>query len=565
MVGCALGILWVVSASAAQPDANIPQLRRHGGATQLFVDGQPFLCLAGELHNSSASSLEYMTSIWPRLERMNLNTVIAPVSWELIEPAEGQFDFALVDGLIRDARAHQMRLVFLWFGSWKNGLSSYPPLWVKTDPVRFPLAQDGKGQALDILATFGEATLKADAAAFAALLRYVRKVDGVDHTVLAVQVQNEVGVRGDSRDRSAPANQAFAAPVPAELMDFLVKRGSSLVPELRQQWEAAGRKTAGTWAEVFGDGVATDEIFMAWHYARFVGRIAAAGKAEYPIPMFANCWLDQPGTPNPGDYPSGGPLAHLLDIWQAGAPALDLLAPDLYVGEFAERCQKFTRAGNPLFIPETNSGERAGVSALYAFGRHDAICFSPFGIEGFFFGAPPPAADKDTPDTSPLAQTYAALRKLAPLVLAHQGKGTMTAVLLGKGALDESLTQQEVKLGDYALTVRLGRRGFGPPADAPAAAPGGAGATPPSGSWGGLIIATAPDEFVLLTSGISVTFNHVSKPGQTWVASVDEGTFSGDQWIRGRRLNGDQTDHNRDGSRALMPYRIVRVKLYQRP
>jgi beta-galactosidase GanA len=268
---------------------------------------------------------------------MNLNTVIASVSWELIEPTEGQFDFSLVDGLITDARANHMHLVFLWFGSWKNGLSSYQPIWVKTDPTRFPLAEKGNGESMDILSTLGDQTCTADAKAFGALMSHIRDFDGSVHTVLAMQVENEVGMREDSRDRSPPANQEFAGPVPQELMDFLSAHKETLMPEFRDQWDHAGGKTSGTWEEVFGAGIATDEIFMAWNYARYVGKIAQAGKAQYPIPMYANCWLDQPGTPKPGDYPSGGPLAHLMDVWHAGAPALDMLSPDLYVREFAQR------------------------------------------------------------------------------------------------------------------------------------------------------------------------------------------------------------------------------------
>src|SRR5450432_1566223 len=282
----------VISVRAAEPEPTYPHLRKQASATQLIVNGKPFLALAGELHNSSSSSLEYMKPIWIRLQRMNLNTVVAPISWELVEPEEGKFDFALVDGLIRDARASNMKLVFLWFGSWKNGLSSYPPIWVKSDPQRFPLARDSKDTQLDILSTYGEQTATADGKALAALMKRIKEIDAEQQTVIAIQVENEVGMRGDSRDRSPPADKAFNEPVPAELLQGLTERGDAVVPELRDRWKAAGGKTSGTWTEVFGEGMATDEIFMAWSYARYVGKVAAAGKAEYPIPMYANAWLD---------------------------------------------------------------------------------------------------------------------------------------------------------------------------------------------------------------------------------------------------------------------------------
>jgi len=160
-------------------DDTIPsRLRKQGNATQLIVDGKPFLILGGELGNSSASDLEYMKPIWPKLVTMNLNTILVPVYWELIEPEEGQFDFALVDSLIRDARHYNLRLVFLWFASWKNSMSCYAPYWVKTNLERFPRARDKEGNGMEILSAFSHENRDADARAFTTLMRHIREVDG---------------------------------------------------------------------------------------------------------------------------------------------------------------------------------------------------------------------------------------------------------------------------------------------------------------------------------------------------------------------------------------------------
>ena len=121
-----------------QRSSGTPHLERRGQATQLIVDGKPFLALGGEVHNSSSSSVEYMKPIWPRLGSMHLNTVVVPVAWETIEPQEGRFEFSVVDGLLEGARSNHLRLVVLWFGAWKNTFSSYVPAWVKTDEERFP-------------------------------------------------------------------------------------------------------------------------------------------------------------------------------------------------------------------------------------------------------------------------------------------------------------------------------------------------------------------------------------------------------------------------------------------
>jgi beta-galactosidase GanA len=147
----------------------LPHLRRQGQATQLVVDGRPFLMLGGELGNSSASSLDYLAPHWQTLEGLHLNTLLAPVYWELIEPREGVFDFSLLDGLLAEARRRRIRLVLLWFGSWKNSMSCYAPAWVKTDQERFPRARGSDGMALEILSPLGDASRDADARALAAL------------------------------------------------------------------------------------------------------------------------------------------------------------------------------------------------------------------------------------------------------------------------------------------------------------------------------------------------------------------------------------------------------------
>jgi len=255
-----IGILF---SCTEQPEAPVPALEKRGNATQLIVDGKPFLVLGGELHNSSSTSREYMKNYWPVLKASGMNTVLAAVEWSLIEPVENNYNFSVVDNLIEDARANDLRLVFLWFGSWKNGQSHYMPEWVKKDFSRFPRVKAENGKSLEILSTFGEANLQADSKAFAAMMKHLGEIDSKNRTVIMIQVQNEVGILGSPRDHNDLANTAFSSPVPKELIDYMVKNKESLLRELLDVWSAGGFKTSGNWEEVFGKGVKTDEFFMA--------------------------------------------------------------------------------------------------------------------------------------------------------------------------------------------------------------------------------------------------------------------------------------------------------------
>jgi hypothetical protein len=498
--------------------SGIPHLEKRGTATQLVVDGKPFLILGGELLNSSSSSLEYMRPVWPRLAAVPLNTVLTPLSWELIEPREGQFDFTLVDGLVQGARQNNLRLVFLWLASWKNGMSSYVPIWVKQNTQRFPRVVEKDGKSVEILSPLGKESMAADARAFAAVMRHIREVDGEAHTVLMMQVENEVGVLGDSRDRSTAANRAFGAHVPGELMTYLQQHRDTLIPEFRRVWDAAGSKPSGTWEEVFGSSPETDKIFMAWNYGRYVQGVAAAGKAEYPIPMYVNTWLTGPNA-LPGQYPSGGPLPEVMDLWKAAGTAIDIYAPDEYMSNFGEWCDRYTRAGNPLFIPETIGAATGGANVFYAVG-HDTIGFSPFGIDYFVDMERLPDIDTN----NDLGKSYEVLAKLAPIILQHQGKGEMAGFLL-----DQDHPQTVVEMNGYRLDVRLDHAFE---SDAKSAF--------------GLVIATGPEEFLGAGTGFCASFSlKAGGSAHVGIASVDEGTFAGGAWVPGRRLNGDEDEQGK--------------------
>jgi hypothetical protein len=499
-----------------------------------MVHGRPFLMLGGELGNSSASDVKYMASVWPKLKALHLNTVLMPVYWELIEPQEGRFDFTLPDDLIDSARANGLKIVVLWFGSWKNSMSCYTPAWVKTDQKRFPRSRTGSGKAVEILTPFSDENRNADARAFGELMKHLRATDGEKNTVVMVQVENEIGMIPEARDHCAEAEAAFTRPVPAELMAYIQKNIDSLTEELRQAWGSAGMKTSGTWEQVFGTGVATDEIFMAWHFARYANEVAQAGKKEYPLPMYVNAALIRPGY-KPGQYPSAGPLPHLMDVWRAAAPRIDFLAPDIYFPDFAAWLGRYDRDGNAMFVPEVDRRQTV-TNAFYAIARHNAMGYSPFSIESI-----------DDPLHSQIARGYDVLGQLTPLILGAQGTGIMAGFLLDGPSQTETII-----LGDYRFTVKHELTW-----------PYAARTEHDTPRCGGMIIMTAKDEFTIAGSGVVVTFQPSSGDGTiAGIASMEEGAFVRETWVAGRRMNGDE-DHQ--GRHMYLPggeYGIQKVRLY---
>jgi Domain of unknown function (DUF5597)/Beta-galactosidase len=527
----------------------IPHLEKRGNATQLMVDGKPFLILGVELHNSSSSSVAYMKAVWPRMAAMHMNTVLLPVAWETIEPEEGNFDFTVVDGLLEDARANNLKLVVLWFGAWKNTFSSYTPAWVKTNLTRFPRVQTSDGRDTERLSPFSSAVRDADARAFGKLMRHLREADGERHTVLMVQVENEVGVIPQSRDHSEVANAAFGAEVPQTLMSFVEKHRTTLNPEFRAAWEDAGAKSGGTWQEVFGKASLTDDLFMAWQYATYIERIAAAGKAEYPLPMYANAALIRPNY-EPGQYNSGGPLPHSMDIWRAGAPSVDFLSPDIYFNEFAYWAGAYARPGNPLFIPEAQGGVTGAANVLYAVGREAAIGFSAFGVDDQgntpldLVGVTNPA---EHIDSGALGSMYLTLSRLESLLLKGQETGEVSAALLEGDAQRAARTSVGAYIANVTRVGNLGASG---------------------GRVGALFIRTGADEFLVVGCGDAmVTFTaDTAGPPIVGIQSIDEEYFENGTWTQRRRLNGDENSQGqalRLHASDVAEGRIYRVRLYR--
>ena len=510
----------------------------------------PYPILGGELSNSAATCVEDIDEVMPRMKALGLNTVLVPAYWEFIEPAEGQFDFTLIDRTIDRARENQLKVIFLWFGAWKNSMSCYAPLWFKQDTKRFPRAVTQTGKPLEIASCFSDNVLQADLKAFTTLMQHLADKDKATGTVIMMQIENEIGMLESARDHSPLAEKAYKQPVPADLLKVL---------RLKQK---------GTWAEVFGTDAYADEKFMAYHYARYVEHLAQAARRIYDMPLYVNAAMNSRGR-KPGEYPSAGPLAHLIDFWHCGAPSIDILAPDIYDTGFKGWASQYALPNNQLFIPESRCCENSGVRALYAFGEHQALGFSPFAI------------DQASPrETESVTKAYALLRQIHSLT-SHLSSLTFYGLLF-----DQQDRERIILDGTTAITCR---HYFTLPWDPRATD----GSTWPEG--GAILLRLAKNEYLLAGSGVVVDFKNKSEKEQEeqkvlgedgfvesgtsavgksqqksftghrlGIGFVDEVAITDDGQIRYlRRHNGDQDHQGRHARISVGDWKILHILLYE--
>ena len=563
-LSCISLLLFVCVAQAQQLPA---RLKKQGTATQLIVEEKPFLVLGGELGNSSASSIADIERIFPKLQRMGLNTVLVPAYWDLIEPTEGVYDFTLTSKVIQQARTNNLKVIFLWFGVWKNSMSCYAPLWFKENYKTYPRAHTRAGKPVEIASSFSDNVYKADSRAFSQWMKHIATIDKEEGTVIMIQIENEIGMLEDARDYSKEADVLFYAPVPQELLSYLQKNRATLHPQMLKKWESQGYKAKGSWEDVFGKDLYTDELFMAWSYAQYVEKLAQTARSIYNIPLFVNAAMNSRGR-KPGEYPSAGPLAHLIDLWQCAAPHIDFLAPDIYDKGFSHWVAQYKLHNNPLFIPEVRIDDNNGVRAFYVLGEYDAIGLSPFSIED----------GSDSPQ-APLVQSYAKLNELMPLITKYQGKGVMNGLLFDMDNKERVLIHNDLKL--------TCRHYFTLPWDARAT---------DGSQWsegGGVVIRLADNEYLISGSGIVITFEQVGENKveytrvlgedgfasvgsnvqqvETWkgnsrvgIGLVDEVNVSPDgTLVYKRRLNGDQNHQGRHVRIPIGQFSTLHVKLYK--
>jgi hypothetical protein len=490
----------------------IPRIVEKDGRHALLVDGRPFLVLGGQAHNSSGWPA-MLPQVWAAVVELHANTLEIPIYWEQVEPRQGMFDFSMIHDLLVQARENKVHLILLWFATWKNGSNHYVPEWMKRDAVKYPNITDRSGRQADSPSPHSKAAMEADSKAFAAVMRYLKQADGL-HTVIMVQIENEPGSWGSLRDYSAQAQELFDGSVPAELLQPDVLR-SLHVPIVGQ----------GGWQAVFGDRA--DEYFQAWSIARYIGQIAAAGKAAYPLPLYVNAALRDPLTDPPAtNYESGGATDNVLPIWKVAAPAVDILAPDIYLSG-SERVLKvielYDRPNNGLFVPEAGLIPE-NAKYLYAVIAHDGIGYSPFGIDDNGLGE---TNIELAERLSAFSREYGLAEPMMRDLAKWAFEGRIKAVVE-----HEDHGKQTIDLGAWQATVSFGM--------------GRADALRPNEKPSGkaMIVRLDDNKFVLIGTSCHISFGPAgNNSGRAWqFLKVEEGQYETGIFHPRRILNGDETD-----------------------
>ncbi len=516
----------------------LPALQKHENGWSFAIDGSPTVLLGGQVHNSSTSNSSHIKKVFAKAKALNYNFVIGAVNWNQLEPEEGKFDFNLVEALIQEAESNNLKLVVLWFGAFKNAVSTYAPSWVRSDKNRFARVNLNLDKSAStrtgsnpVISIFSRNLLQADTKAFSALMGFIEANDK-NHTVVMVQIENESGLLGASRDFCSEAEAAWKSEVPAELISGIQNNDLPQDLSTKNVWQQNGSNLSGSWSEVFGDTWRSHEIFMAWHMASYADSLAKAGKNIKNLPMYANAWLGpQPGQDVAGQWPSGGPSKNVLGIWKIAAPNLDLLAPDIYLEDAASVMADYARPDNALFIPESR---HAAGNLFWALGKHDAIGYSMFGAEDGRVG-------------NQMSEAFGLLKEATNVIALAQSEKRIRAILLEQDQLELKLEFGDLEVKALHSLGRLKRfvevagldleiKEFESKSeleDSDVLIPSNSEARPFA-----LLIKESETEFLLIGKGVNLEFS--SDLFDVEIDRIEEGHFVSNSWVSGRELNGDE-------------------------
>lgn len=500
---------------------NLPEIRKENGNYTIFVHEKPFIILGAQLWNSSAWP-ELTDKFWAQATELGCNTIEAPIYWQNIEPEPGKFNFTELKDLITEARQNNLKLILLWFGSYKNGRSQYAPPWVLENTEKYPRMRNSNGQEIYVLSAVSQINLEADRKAFTEVMKFIKSIDAEEQTVIMMQVENEPGSMWTDRDYSPEASEIFQKNVPSPVLQKVGKQ-------------------PGTWSDIFG--INAPEAFNSYCIAHYIDEIAKAGKSVYNLPMYANVWIKENAFQRPGEYPSGGPTSNMIEIWKATAPHLDLLALDIYKGNpviFDQLCNTYNRPDNPLFIPEMGNGNSFARFQFYAIANHNAIGVAPYGIDPYHVD-PHDQRTKENldPRFDGIAKNYHLLSQAIFPITQLQSKGNLIAV-----GEEEGIYEQLVTFDSYDVLFNFGFPTYKDRSERTGRA---------------IIGQLDEDEFLLIGFDSKFTFRPRYSSGYDAAEFiiVEQGHYDDQKWVRERIWNGDALYHS-----TLPPLgAILKIKL----
>lgn len=517
-------------------------------------NGSPFMVVGVQAHNSSTGTLLIQKAIRV-VKEYGGNCLEAPVYWYRLEPEKDRYDMSLVKELIDETREAGLKLIILWFGTSKNGHPNYVPEYIKQDSGTYYIAKGPDGAPVASLSPHCMRTLERDERAFGKLMGFLKEYDEETQTVLAVQIENEMGYANTDMDYSKEAAAAYMQEVPNCLKGIALE--DSGIDSLRNSISISPwRKQFGRYAH---------EAFSAWHHAKYIGQIAKTGKQIYGLPMFTNVMVGENGYEEAGlCYNAGAAVGRVLDIWKAGAPDLDFIGPDIYNQnrqEYMRICRRYDRKDNPLFIPESPLfGEANAMNAILAAADFGAIGICCFGAEH--------ALNEDgklNEKCRSMAVTMRTIANLAPLLIRYRKTGNTYAI-----AEEEFETKRYIKLEGYHVIAHFLHNGQFH-----------LGYTQEPTDWTGndktqirgraLLIQTGEHEF--FAGGAGVAFDFIKRPAacdeksyihmssRQWsqlnFLSVEEGHFENGNWIVDFMRNGDETNF----SHYVLDGQVIRIRL----
>lgn len=501
----------------------------------LFRDGEtPFFPLGLQCCNSSAFNASEMKAFWDSVAFTGVNTVEIPVYWETFEPEQNLFCYEFVDECLRQADLYDVKVIFLWFGSWKNGTSKYAPTWIKENPGKYKRVVTYEGIVTNILSPYCRENLEADKAAFLKLVQYIEQNNRKKNRVIGIQIENEPGMmmRGD-RDCGPIAETLFQEEVPDEVKSVVFHHELGEVTDI---WKEKGALTDGCWTDLFGEKAG--EYFSVFGIASYIQELAAEAKRITDLTMIVNVWTDNVGWDEPGvDYPAGGPVSKVLGLWKMFAPDVDVVGLDNYKLDregYLQDCQRYSKYGNPLFLPESHAWDEANSQTMFwAVGRYKAKGLFLFGPEAMY---------SDTGEIKPCsAEIIKSIKALVSIqsVLPHFiNSGGIWAVVQ-----EDKMTEQKICQGDAYIRIffEFERTDYHH---------GYFGTK--HGKGRGLLLRENANTYYAVGEGINISIRQNSgilysrqrMDKYIGYKKVEEGYFDKQgRWICTRRRNGDESDY----------------------